>query len=447
MFPIVTVPETIRTGMAPYREVFCREAGFDHVGRYVTGLILSPNKTLQGIYDAQVWEDGAQPSRRAMHAAVFEAGWDVDGLLPQHRAVVAPAHCGRGREVLCIDWTYAHHERGPHIWGVKKRWDHVERRQSLYQTVLTAVVANRDRIDGIDVVVQPPTFDEEEVAYLKATVQASYDQMEAVCRRLLELLHHLRHQRAYKKRTELAVEMVEQLEREGHFPQAHYAFDNGLLTLELTRGIESVGKHWVSDLECSRHIQWVGQWRRVDDVAAALRTEHPESFRPLAVRCRNGETKPFWVFTKVVRLKRYGRKRLVIGHKQEDLGDVPRFLLTDALHWESGRVIETWSYRWAAEIFHEFSKQVTGLEAAQVRKEEAVTRHFRLSCVAQSLVQRAPASGMASERFAFAQGQSTVGQRVRTIARDALYGLLTLVKQLFAQGHSCEHVLEVLMPA
>lgn len=210
MFPIVTVPETIRTGMTPYREVFCREAGFDHVGRYVTGLILSPHKTLQGIYDAHVWEADAQPSRRAMHAAVFEAGWDIDGLLPQHRAVVAPAHRGRGREVVCVDWTYAHHERGPHIWGVKKRWDHVERRQSLDQTVRTAVVAHRDFIDGIAVVVQPPTFVEEEVAYLKATVQASYDQMEAVRGRLLDLLHHLRHRRAYKKRTELAVEMVEQ---------------------------------------------------------------------------------------------------------------------------------------------------------------------------------------------------------------------------------------------
>jgi hypothetical protein len=68
------------------------------------------------------------------------------------------------------------------------------------------------------------------------------------------------------------------------------------------------------------------------------------------------------------------------------LSDAPRFLLTDAQHWESGRVIETWSYRWASEIFHEFGKQVTGLEAAQVRKEEAVTRHFRslalgLSCL------------------------------------------------------------------
>jgi hypothetical protein len=219
------------------------------------------------------------------------------------------------------------------------------------------------------------------------------------------------------------------------------------LTLELTRLIERQGKHWVSEVECSRHIQWQGQWQRVDTVAATLRREYPASFRAVRVRCRNGETKAYWVFTKSVRLKRYGRKRLVIVHAQPDLQDTPRFLLTDALHWESGRVIETWSYRWAAEIFHEFAKQVTGLEAAQVRKEEAVTRHFRLSCVAQSLLQRTPASGAETERFAFAQGQETVGQRVRTLARAAFHGLLRLVERLLAQGHSCEHILEVLMPA
>ena len=215
----------------------------------------------------------------------------------------------------------------------------------------------------------------------------------------------------------------------------------------MTRGIERAGKHWVSELERSRHIQWEGQWRRVDAVATALCQAHPESFRCVQVCCRNGETKAFWAFTKVVRLKRYGRKRLVIVHESDTLSDAPRFLLTDALHWESGRVIETWSYRWTSEIFHEFGKQVCGLEAAQVRKEEAVKRHFRLSCVAQSLLQQVPASGSTTERFAFAQGAITVGQKVYTIARDALQSLLKLVEQLFAQGQSCEHIVEVLMPA
>ena len=447
MFPIVAVPEIIRQGLAPYRPLFCREAGFAHVGRYVTGLILSSNKTLQGIYALQVWEDNTPPSRRAMHEAIFEAGWDADALMPRHRAIIAPAHRGQGRAVLSLDWTYAHHERGRKIWGVKKAWDHVEKRLVPYQTVVTAVIANRTRIDGVEVVVQPPDQSGEEMAYLQETVRDSYTQMAAARERLLELLHHRAHRLAYKKRTEMAVEIVQQLEQEGHFPQAPYAFDNGVLTLELTRLIEGVGKHWVSELESSRHIQWFGQWRRVDEIAATLRQAHPESFRPVRVRCRNGDIKPFWVFTKVVRLKRYGRKRLVIVHEAAELTDVPRFLVTDALHWESGRVMETWSYRWASEIFHEFSKQVTGLEAAQVRKEEAVKRHFRLSCVAQSLIQQASASGAETERFAFAKGEPTFGQRYRTIARDVIHGLLQFVAQLLRQGRSCGEILEMLIPA
>jgi hypothetical protein len=208
-----------------------------------------------------------------------------------------------------------------------------------------------------------------------------------------------------------------------------------------------VGKHWVSEGECSRHSQWQGQWRRVDAIAAERRRDHPESFRPVRVHCRNGDIKQRWAFTKVVRLQRYGRKRLVMVHEQADLSDAPRFLLTDALHWESGRVLETWSYRWASEIFHEFAKQVTGLEAAQVRKEEAVQRHFRLSCVAQSLVQRAPVSGATSERLAFAKGEKTCGQRCYTIVREAWSGLLRLVASLLARGRKCEDILELLLPA
>ena len=197
-------------------------------------------------------------------------------------------------------------------------------------------------------------------------------QMEAVIERLLELLHHLKHEREYKKRTEIAQELVQQIEEEGNFPDANYAFDNGVLSLDLTRCIEACGKQWVSELECTRNIQWSGNWVRLDALATELGEKYPESFRLVKVACRNGETKEYWAFTKTVRLKRYGRKRLVIVHEKPDLSDPPRYLLTSAKHWNSVRTIQTWSYRWSSEVFHEFAKQVTGLESSQVRKEEAV---------------------------------------------------------------------------
>ena len=72
---------------------------FDHVSRYVTGLIISPNKTLQGIYDLQVW-DRKKPSRRAMHGAVFEAGWGSDALIQRHRAVVEKSSVWTGHLLI-----------------------------------------------------------------------------------------------------------------------------------------------------------------------------------------------------------------------------------------------------------------------------------------------------------------------------------------------------------
>jgi hypothetical protein len=73
MLPITGIPETIARGMGGFRDLCCRMEGFEHISRYVTGLILSPNKTLQGIYALHMWERDT-PSRRAMHEAVFEAG-------------------------------------------------------------------------------------------------------------------------------------------------------------------------------------------------------------------------------------------------------------------------------------------------------------------------------------------------------------------------------------
>lgn len=447
MLPIVGIPASIASVLKEYRSVFCRESGFEHVSHYISGLLLSENKTLQGIYGHRVFAKGTRVSRRAMHEAVFESGWERAELMNHHRARVSLKHRGCGREVLSLDWTLSHHERGPEIYAAKRAYDYVEGRMSRYQTVMTAVVANSERLDGVAVEVQYPNYQKEELAYLDMSAKQSYEQMSQVYERLSELLHYHKNRLAYLKRTEIAVEIVRQLEAEGQFPQADYAFDNGVLSRPLTQLIEQSGKHWVSEIECSRHIMWQGHWQRVDRVHQSLLEEHPEGFRPMTVRLRNGEQKAFRVFTKCVRLKKYGRKRLVMVHEQEQLDDAPRFLLTDANYWDSSRVIQTWSYRWPIEVFHEFAKQMTGLESAQLRKEEAVKRHFCLSCIAQSLLQDSPAAGATSERFSFAPTQPTIGQKLYNLTRESLQQLLAFARGLFSLGHSTADVLETLMPA
>ena len=53
MIPIVGVPQSTAETLQVYRPAFARQAGFDHVSRYITGLLTSPNKTLQAIYGLQ----------------------------------------------------------------------------------------------------------------------------------------------------------------------------------------------------------------------------------------------------------------------------------------------------------------------------------------------------------------------------------------------------------
>jgi hypothetical protein len=165
---------------------------------------------------------------------------------------VGKQHQGKGREIISLDWTLSHHEYGLEIYGVKRSYDYVNRCMSNYQTVVTATIANPKRIDGIATEVQLPDFSKEEKKYLQMTEQESYQSQEQLMQRLVELLHYQRNRLADRKRTEIAVDIVRQVESEGAFPQADYAFDNGVLTLELTQLIESSGKHWVSNLFLAR---------------------------------------------------------------------------------------------------------------------------------------------------------------------------------------------------
>lgn len=145
MLPLVGIPATIEKWLKSYRQVFGKEAGFQHINRYISGLLMSSNKTaarghgqapdlksgepvtLQGIYNQIVWSEGKQTSRRGMHEAVFEAGWKHQELMAQHRRILAPIHKGIGREVIALDWTFSYHPYSQKIWGSKEAYDYVNR--------------------------------------------------------------------------------------------------------------------------------------------------------------------------------------------------------------------------------------------------------------------------------------------------------------------------------
>ena len=178
-----------------------------------------------------------------MHEAVFEAGWR------RRRSDAAIARCLRRRIAAagakCSAWI----GRMPimsaarKIWGVKKAWDHVEHRLAPYQTVVTAVIANRDRLDGIEVrgaAAQSAgrgdgVLARDRAGELCADGRSPRARVGAVAppRCIVWAIRSGRRSRWTS---------CSSSNRKAIFPQAHYAFDNGVLTLELTRGIERAGQ-------------------------------------------------------------------------------------------------------------------------------------------------------------------------------------------------------------
>jgi hypothetical protein len=71
--------------------------------------------------------------------------------------------------VLSLDWTFSYHPYSQKIYGAKTAYDYVHRSWNCYQSVVTAAVSNRHRMDGLAVEVQQPNYQKEELAYLQWT--------------------------------------------------------------------------------------------------------------------------------------------------------------------------------------------------------------------------------------------------------------------------------------
>jgi hypothetical protein len=54
------------------------------------------------------------------------------------------------------------------------------------------------------------------------TAQDDYSDLDHARQRVIDLMHYQKNRLTYRKRTEIAVEIVRQLDAKGHFPQAPY---------------------------------------------------------------------------------------------------------------------------------------------------------------------------------------------------------------------------------
>ncbi|MFB3133301.1 MAG: hypothetical protein ACE10K_12340 [Rhodothermales bacterium] len=125
--------------------------------------------------------------------------------------------------------------------------------------------------------------------------------------------------------------------------------------------------------------------------AEHLKAEHQDRdkavFGKITFRYK-GTRETYYSYCQSHRIKTFGKQRLVINHRKEDLSDSPSFYISNRLNWQAPGITRIRRHRWPVEVYHEEGK-ADGLDQYQLRDFAAIIRHIALVAVVYNLLRAA----------------------------------------------------------
>ena len=244
IIPIVKIPDSIVSGLSIYTDLFPRSETIEHIHQYCTGLVVLEKPSIKRL--SQCLVDG--PCQSSLNKAITSSPWSCEAVNQRRVESITPYH-QTGMTIGIIDSTFMHHPRGQHIYGVYKYWDYVEHQYTYAIQLVTAAISTGERVDPFDYRIYHRDFETAEKCYLEHTVIPDSETDRAIWeRRLEELLAYQRNRLQAKTKSNLAVELMNQMEESSVAPDA-YAVDSGLFTPTIIGHVDQLNKPWVADSE------------------------------------------------------------------------------------------------------------------------------------------------------------------------------------------------------
>ena len=438
--PIVAIPPSIEIGLTPYRDLFPRIETYHHIKEYWTGLVVLEKPSINRLAACLV--EG--PAQSSINKALTRSPWSGDAVNERRLERIQKHHRGKGLTIGIIDSTFSHHPRGEKkIYGVYRYWDYVNGCYTYALQLVTAAIATEERCDGFDYRVYHRFHQQAELAYLEP-IRPPPDELDRGkwLRRLLELLAYDLHRRQHQTKPQLAAALIEQMEASAGAPDV-YTVDSALFAPVVIEAIEKQGKPWLADSEKTRLVFWQGQTFNCETFA---QSRPDKAYRPVLLK-RHGQEKTFWVFTWVVRIKKYGKVRLAVIYDQPDRQGQPIYCFTRMLTWKVQKIVQVRCHHWDIEPLHEQIKQFLGAEDSQLQTEAGVRRHLTLVFVVNSLLKSLDLNQPLGDlpMTEFQDVSPTFGQRCRRILLELFYDLIqTIARWLKENQMTPSQVFEIL---
>ena len=406
MFPLVEFPELVQR-YAPFFEDVFSEQAFVEFQRYISGLIVSENKTVEGINRLFVNESRNQSS---LNRLLTESPFALTTLNQKRLSLLSslPGTQMKRTGAFSVDDTLLKHY-GQCFEEIAYLFDHVEQNYTWAHNLVTLHYSD----DETDYPVffqlwKPVDLDKLEQGLLAAGVKIKESKRE-----LKETATHKWRQyllglwrRNQKKKSDVAelydskLRIAENLLQE--LVQSHpklklpVAFDSWYTQPAFCHFLDKdLQLSYVGALaEDNQVVLKTGQ-ERLSVFAARLKQEHldaiqqgkPPVFKRITIKYKGGKEQ-YYSYCATHRIHNFGKQRLVINHRQADLSDNPVCLISNRLIWQAPGITRIYRHRWPVEVYHEEGKD-EGLDQYQLRDFKAIERHVALVAVVYSLLRAA----------------------------------------------------------
>ena len=466
MLPLVEFPELVQH-YAPFFEDVFSEPAFVEFQRYVSGLIVSENKTIEGINRLFVNESRNQSS---LNRLLTESPFDLATLNQKRLSLLSslPGTQIKRTGVLSVDDTLLKHY-GQCFEQIAYLFDHVEQNYTWAHNLVTLHYSD-DETDYPTYfqLWQPVDLDKLEQGLLAAGIKIKESK-----RALKETVTHQWRQyllglwRRNQKKSEVAelydskLRIAENLLQE--WTQEHpnlkppLSFDSWYTQPAFCHFLDKdLQMSYVGALaEDHLVVLKIGQ-EKLSTFAAHLKQEHldaiqhgqPPVFKLITIKYKGNKEK-YYSYCATHRIHNFGKQRLVINHRQADLSDNPVCLISNRLFWQAPGITRIYRHRWPVEVYHEEGKH-EGLDQYQVLNFEAIERHIALVAVVYSLLRAAQhdhAFRNKLQRELKIDLDSSVAFWQRVAQAQSLWKLALFIQAGLTQGQKLDELMTPLLHA
>jgi len=467
MLPLVELPEIVSHYAPWFEPVFPDEEALIQFQRYLSGLLVSENKTVDGINRLVVYESRHQSS---LNRLLTNTPYSESRLDAQRLALLAslPGTRLKPKGVLSVDDTLLSHY-GQHFDEIAKLWDPVEKRYVWAHNLVNVHYSD----DQTDYPVFYQLWRPADLAQLEQGLQAAgiklradkFSLKESAPRKWKQYLTGVwsRHQgqaavaALYQSKLLLARQMLSRFVSDYPDLKLPVTFDNWYTQPAFCRFLDqTLQLPYVGTLAGDNQVILNRGQERLDSFAARLKQEHLDAltnghkplFRKITISYK-GARETYYSYCRTLRVHNFGKQRLVINYRQADLSDTPVFYNSNRLYWHATGITRIRRHRWPVEVYHQEGK-AEGLDQYQVRDFQAISKHIGLVAVTYSLLRAAPhdqALLPKLQRYLKYDLDGTVPFWRRTAQAQSLWSLAALIAAGLAQDQSLAQILSPLLAA